>query len=435
MWTAGFIYRPCKLVKHQTSLILAASIFGLACKGSLAGDTPTTEVPPSVFLADPRVLAEAKAKFLAGDASLKPAFNCLFEEASEALRAKPVSVVEKRKIPPSGDKHDYMTQAPYFWPNPKTTNGLPYIRRDGERNPESCRDSDEFRLVATSGEVQALGLALYFTGNEKYAAKGAELLRGFFLDHATRMNPNLNYAQAVPGVNTGRGIGLIETHSMARFIDALRLLAKSTSWSPAEQEAMNSWLDTYLTWLTTSRNGREEADAQNNHGSFFDTQLISLARQCGHTNLVNQTLGLVQTKRIARQIEPDGKQPLELARTKSLGYSVFNLGALMDLANLGKNSGDDFWHFQTADGRSIRKALEYILPYADSEKKWPHQQIEVFQRAHLAELLLRASGEFPDPGIAEALKFFPADELATSRVRLLFKTASLESVHSHGTKN
>jgi hypothetical protein len=328
-------------------------------------------------------------------------------------------------VPPSGDKHDYVTIAPYYWPNPKTANGLPYIRRDGEHNPENKVDSDETRFVHTSTQVQSLALAFYFSGDEKFAAKAAEKLRGFFLNPATRMNPNVNYGQAIRGVNDGRGGGLIELHSMAAFLDALNLLAQSKSWPAAEQQAMDDWLEKYFVWLTTSKNGRDESNAKNNHGNFYDTQLISLALHLGKTNVAMTALEEVKTKRIARQIEPDGRQPLELARTKSLGYSSFSLLALMNLADLGKNSGVDLWHFSTADGRSIQKALEYLLPYADPKKKWPHQQIAEFNRGDLGELLLRASGEFSDPKFAAALKYFSADGLAASRERLLFKTAKL----------
>ncbi len=385
---------------------------------------------PKVFLADPQALADAKAKYIAGDAALKPAFKELFKQADKALRAKPESVTEKKKTPPSGDKRDYMTQAPYYWPNPETTNGLPYIRKDGEHNPESREDSDETRFVRTSTQVQSLALAFYFSGDEKYAAKAADKLRGFFLDSSTRMNPNLNFGQAVRGRNDGRGGGLIETHGMAAFLDALNLLAQSKSWLPAEQKAMDDWIEKYLVWLTTSKNGRDEANAKNNHGNFFDTQIISLALHLGQTNLATETLTLVRTKRIATQIEPDGRQPFELARTTSLGYSIFSLQALVKLADLGKKLGVDLWHFQTADGRSIQKALEYLLPYANPKNIWPHQQIYEFQRSDLGEVLLRAAAEYPDAKFADALKYFPADELAASRERLLFKTVKLEAVTS-----
>ena len=393
---------------------------------ALAAETnPVVITLPKVFLADPQVLADAKAKFIAGDAALKPAFAKLFKDADQAMRAKPESVTDKTNTPPSGDKHDYMTIAPYYWPNPKTTNGLPYIRRDGEHNPDNKVDSDETRFVRTSTQVQSLALAFYFTRDEKYAAKAAEKLRGFFLNPATRMNANLNYGQAIRGVNDGRGGGLIETHSMARLLDALQLLAQSKSWPAAEQRAMDDWLEKYFTWFTTSKNGRDESTAKNNHGNFYDTQLISLALHLGKTNVALAALEEVKTKRIARQIEPDGRQPLELARTKSLGYSSFSLHALIDLADLGKNSGVDLWHFSTADGRSIQKALEYLLPYADPKKKWPHQQIAEFKRSDFGELLLRAAAEFPAAKFVAALKYFPADELASSRARLLFKTAKL----------
>jgi len=114
-------------------------------------------------------------------------------------------------------------------------------------------------------------------------------------------------------------------------------------------------------------------------------------------DLAHDVANRAAQKRIARQIEPDGKQPLELARTKSFGYSAFNLRALAELASLADQVGVDLWHFQTADGRSIRKALDYLLPYALGEKQWSYQQIEEMRPDELAGPLLEAGAVYKDP--------------------------------------
>ena len=353
--------------------------------------------------------------------SLRPALDKLLSEADHALKIKPPSVMDKHRIPPSGDKHDYMSQAPYYWRDSDSPDS-PYVRRDGEHNPEVDVDFDAKGLAHVCSTAQTLGLAFYFSGDEKYAAKATEILRVWFLQPTTKMNPNLNFGQGIPDEVEGRPSGLIAARGLVDVVDAIGLLARSKSWTPADQQGMVDWMTQYLQWLTTSKIGLGEAHAKNNHGSFYDTQAAAIGLFIGKTDFARKIIEDARSVRIARQIEPDGRQPLELTRTKSFHYSLFNLRALIDLASIGRNLGVDLWHYTTPDGRSIPHALEFMAVYANPDKKWPYKQIQAPRRADLGELLLRAAPECHDASLSAALKYFPADEFAASRSRLLFKT-------------
>src|SRR2546428_12937385 len=241
--------------------------------------------PPRVFRLDPQVLQDTKTRVQAHEAGLGPGLERLRADARAALGAGPFSVVSKTATPPSGDKHDYMSQAPSFWPNPGTKDGLPYVQRDGERNPEIRKIPDHDDLGRLVSATETLALAYYFVGDENYATKAAQLLRTFFLDPATRMNPNLEYAQAIPGVTTGRGIGIIDASGLVGLVDAIGLLGGSRSLTAADQQGLEGWFTDYLRWLRESRNGRAEAAATNNHGTYYDAQVASLALFTGQREL------------------------------------------------------------------------------------------------------------------------------------------------------
>ena len=225
--------------------------------------------------------------------------------------------------------------------------------------------------------VETLALAYFFTGNEAYAEGAAKVARTWFLDPATRMTPHLKYAQAIMGVNDGRGTGILEALNLSVAVDALGLLADSKAWPKADQKALKEWLRTYHDWLIQSDAGKDENNAKNNHGTFYDVQAVRIALVIGRLDPAKRILEEAKQRRIAVQIDPEGKQPLELDRTTSFSYSRFNLFALTELATLGEHVGVDLWNFTTDDGRSIRKAIDYMLPYADvPPKPWPLPQIK-----------------------------------------------------------
>ena len=325
-----------------------------------------------------------------------PALAKLERDAQKALTAGPFSVTTKTVTPPSGDKRDYMSQAPYFWPDPNSPNGLPYIRRDGERNPEIDKIDNHRVKDQMEAAVETLALAYSLQRHEAYAEKATQLLRTFFLDPETRMNPNLEFAQGIPGINTGRGIGLIETRGLTKVIDAIGLLRRSKAWTTADQKGIEAWFRNFLEWMLESKHGRDEAAARNNHGTFYDVQVVSFALFLGKKSLAKSVLEAVKTKRIAVQIEPDGSQPLELARTRAWSYSVGNLDGLMQLARFGERLGVDLWNYETPDGRSIRKALDFLVPFALGEKKWTYQQLGAWPPQMLFPLIRRAARYYKD---------------------------------------
>lgn len=358
--------------------------------------------PPRVFLLDAKMLADIKAAGPA-DPRKQVVVSAVITAADKAMQEGPFSVMQKAVVPPSGDKHDYMSQAPYFWADPSKPNGLPYIRRDGERNPELKKISDHDNLGRLGEDSRNLALAYYLTGNTAYADRAALLLRTWFLDSATRMNPNLEFGQGIPGINTGRGIGLIETRSLMPAMDAVGLLAGSKSWSAADQEGIRIWLGQFLNWMRTSSKGKDEDAAKNNHGTWYDLQVTDYALFLGDRQLAVDTLNRVKTRRIAFQVEPDGRQPLELARTNAFSYSIGNLDGLMQLAWLGQQAGVDLWSFHTSDGRSIRTALDFLLPYALGKQQWTYQQIGGFHGNALLHQVQRAEAEYHDPKYAAAV--------------------------------
>lgn len=360
------------------------------------------EFKPRVFILHPDDLLRTKERLQAEDPSILPALHRLKRDAERALAAGTFSVTQKDLAPSGGNKHDYMSIAPYWWPNPKSPNGLPYILRDGEVNPERDQTSDRKRLDGLVQRVKTLGSGYFFTGREEYAAHAAKLLRVWFLDDETKMNPHLRYAQAVPGRNVGRGAGIIETHNLPKLIDAVGLLSSSNSWTSIDHKRLQDWFDAYLIWLIDSPEGKAEAKAQNNHGSWYDVQVASYALFIRRDELAKKVLTEFSSKRIAEQIEADGRQPHELARTQGWHYSIFNLEALFNAASIADKLGIDLWS-ETPDKRSIRKALDWLMPFATGEKKWPYKQFSAFQPEKLAPLTRRAAIHYREPAYERAM--------------------------------
>jgi hypothetical protein len=202
------------------------------------------------------------------------------------------------------------------------------------------------------------------------------LVRTWFLDPDKKMNPHLKYGQAIPGGIDGRGYGIIDTRYFIHVHDAVRLLEESNSWTKEDSTALATWMRQYLNWLRSSPAGREEQECRNNHGTWYDAQTAAIAMFVGDRALAKEIVEGAKQMRVAGCIEPDGSQPTELARTKSLEYSVFSLSAMSVIARIGESIDVDLWGFETPDGRSIRRGLDFVMPALIGEEEWPHEQIE-----------------------------------------------------------
>ena len=364
---------------------------------AMAGEAPLT----SNYDGD--VLLLRKTQIAAGDAVVASDVKRVRADADKALRAAIVTITQDKKhVAPGGDPHDYVSLGTYYWPNPDTPNGMPWINKDGEKNP--LKDEyDEPRLMKMCANVRTLALAAYLFGDEKYAARAAEQIRAWFLDPATRMNPNLEHAQMQPGKNEGSATGIIDSRGLTDVTDAALLLRGFAAWTVADDAKLKKWFSDYYTWLTTSKNGKREADTTNNHAVWYDVQAAAIAQYTGDDQAARQIVEAAKTRRIAKQIEPDGSMPRELGRTLSVTYSIFNLEAFFKLARIARNSGVDLWNHQTPDGRSLRGALDYMIPYATGQKDWNLKQIKAANYSGIVPLLRQAARVWHAPAYEKAI--------------------------------
>jgi hypothetical protein len=374
---------------------------------------------PRVFLLDPDALVRSKSLSIAHPEILDP----LLKQAQRTMRVPLMSVTEKSALPPSGDPHDYLSQSVYYWPNPNTPDGMPWVLRDGERNPAINEIPDHQYLGRPISALDVLSLAYYYTGDEAYAARATQHLRSWFLDPTTRMNPNLQYTQFVPGKNEGAYSGIIDTQGLNALGDDIGLLAGSVSWTADDQDGMRLWCDEYLNWLQTSPNGKREGRTTNNHATYYDTQIVSLSLFLDRPAVAAEVAQNARANRIATQIEPDGKQPLELRRTPGWHYSLYNLEAFFNLAALNERAGVDLWSYQTADGRGIKSALDYLVPYAMTPETFPYQQITGWSNDDLVPLLYLASTRYGDAHYFEVAQALGGSAWQIDRARLIYSLA------------
>jgi hypothetical protein len=315
----------------------------------------------------------------------------LLAHADSYLTEKASSVMEKKQIPPSDDKHDFLSLAPFSWPDVTKPDHIPYIYHDGKINPEVYSIPDRQNMGKMIERVKILSVAYYFTDNILYASKASELIRVWFLNNNTHMNPNLQHSEVTPGINKGSHSGIIAARDFPLVLDAITLIHDSSPWTKQDQQGIELWFGKYLKWLLKSDAGKKESKRLNNHGTWFDVQASSIALFLNKTEITRDILKNNIDKLIAAKIQPDGPQRFELQRRTSLDYHIFNLLAFFKLAKIGDNIGIDLWSYKTPEGSGLQEALDYLLPYALGKETWPHKQIKPINTDRLVDLLCQAT--------------------------------------------
>jgi hypothetical protein len=338
--------------------------------------------------------------------------NALRAAAEVALQQPVLSVTQKSSPPPGGSIHDFQSLGPYWWPNPMKPDGLPYIRRDGEVNPEFYGDgNDRPRLEKLAKSAMTLSLAAVVESHKPYADRAAELIRAWFIDPPTKMNPHLIYGQAIPGVCSGRGIGIIDTRFCIDLIDAALIAERLGALSATEMAGLRDWYGQYLHWLLHHPYGIAERKEHNNHGTWFDVQAVAFGLFCGRDDIAREVLASAPANRIEKHIDADGRQPHELARTRSFTYSCVNLEGLFWLAWLGRHVGAELWRHPR-----LRAAMDFLAPYADPAKPWPWPELAEEQhlpspRHRLTPLLLQAATAWGDRRYRELAELSGGDDV------------------------
>ncbi len=344
----------------------------------------------------------------------------VLKAAKQYLSEKPITITASHSSRSAGGVHDFFSEGDYWWPDPQNPNG-PYIQRDGMSNPDNFVEHRR-ALMRLSVQMPALVAAWKLTKDARYAKHAALHLRAWFIDEATRMNPNLQYAQAIHGRFTGRGTGIIDTIHLVEVAHAIEVLEASGALSEGETSGIKRWFTDYLTWMTTSKNGIDERDAKNNHGTCWVMQVAAFAHLTGDQKLLDYCRDRFRTVLLPNQLAADGSFPQELRRTKPYGYSLFNLEAMSTVCQILSTPQNNLWVFQLADGRGMRKAMEYMVPYMKDKKSWPLKPDVMYadQWPMRQSSLLFAGLALNRPDYIELWKKLPADSQVEETIRNFF---------------
>jgi hypothetical protein len=344
-----------------------------------------------------------------------PAYQSLLKEANASLKVTPEKIIDG-DVPPTGDLHDFFTIGKYSWPNPNTPDSLPYIRKDCQINKEAFTDRyDLDRYSRTIKHVSTLSLAWFYSKEDKYAVKAAEMLRIWFLNPETKMNPNFNCAAALPGVSNGEAIGIIFAGAMIKMLDHVKLLALSSAWTKDDDKALKQWFSQLTDWLLESKFGQKEAKANNNHGSWYAAQVSGFALYAGDLHKVKPMMELAK-RQIGLQIDADGSLPAELRRPDSFGYSNYGLQAFTVLASISRHVNEDLWNYKAENGRDLKLAWSFLAPYIGGKGGWIRPNIkEVKLSPGSVGWVRRAAKAYRDPELIRIYKLLLEKSSAKAR--------------------
>jgi len=294
----------------------------------------------------------------------------IIAQANWAMTQQPITTTTEQCERSAGGLHDFYSEGDYWWKNPDDPNG-PYIQRDGQTNPDNFV-AHRKAMIRFSQIVGSLASAYLITKDEKYVKHAFSHINAWFVDKNTLMNPSLLYAQAIKGKVTGRGIGIIDTIHLMEVAQGIIIMQKAASVDKNNLQIIKNWFAQYLAWLTTHQYGIDEREAKNNHGTCWVMQVASFAKLTENQALIDYCKVRFKTVLLPNQLEKDGSFPLELKRTKPYGYSIFNLDAMATLCQILTNSKDDLWNFKLDDGRSMKKAIEFLYPYIENKSLWTY---------------------------------------------------------------
>ena len=315
-------------------------------------------------------------------------------DADKRLKEGPWTVTTDRPKGVELDPHDYYSEAPYYWPNPDNPPG-PYIRKDGQTNPARFT-ANRTALIAMCDSVLSLGAAAFLLDNPAYGQRAASDIRAWFLNPKTRMNPSLDFAQAVPGLNNGQGAGVIDGRPFIRAIQGMEFLSQTSSWAPAEQTAVRKWFEEYLHWLTTSKNATDEKKSGNNHASWWTAQVAAVASFVEDGRAQQMAFNYYRDRIFPRQIRPNGSAPREEVRSRSLTLSAFNLEAFTLVCRMaqvhGASGTADLWNIRARNGATVSTVIDYLSPYLVDPKKWSKEQAVEIPTDSLAFLAFAGMG-------------------------------------------
>lgn len=391
-----------RLMGLVCACMLATAPASLGDESDGEGMTCAQLIGPGPLIWRMDALEAARAAVQRQDPAVMQAYRALIWRADRALDAGPFSVTHKTLVANSGDPHDYTSLSRYWWPNPDTEDGLPYVQRDGESNPDINGEAfDRRRSQNMVNAVSTLALATWFSGDPAYAAHAQTLIDTWFVAPETRMNPSLNYAQSVPGRADGRIYGIIDTRVYLEVVDAARLLSVMGLLDSRVDAGLRQWFAAYATWLATSELGLGARQTHNNHGLFYDLQLAGFALAAGNCEIPQRVFEDTKA-RIDSHIVKGGRMPAEERRTRSFHYTAFNAQAMMYVARLGEHFGINLYGHAGADGYGLTDTLELVASYAGREEDWPHQMIAGPPDKVVWNLMMDATMVYTSPAIAAA---------------------------------